>query len=77
MGRETRQQWDVRDRLVSTTLPDGSLIKRTYAEGHDGDLPATVSITHPSLGTNEVLLGERKYDGLGRLVWEKVGQSVS
>ncbi|MGG3795986.1 RHS repeat domain-containing protein, partial [Pseudomonas paraversuta] len=77
MGLETRQQWDARDRLLSTTLPDGSVIKRTYAEGHDGDLPATVSITHPSLGTNEVLLGERKYDGLGRLVWEKVGQSVS
>ncbi|NBF16954.1 hypothetical protein GV729_16955 [Pseudomonas sp. Fl4BN2] len=77
MGLETRQEWDVRDRLLSTTLPDGSVIKRTYAEGHDGDLPATVSITHPSLSTNEVLLGERKYDGLGRLVWEKVGQSVS
>ncbi|MCH4868515.1 RHS repeat-associated core domain-containing protein [Pseudomonas sp. TMW22089] len=77
MGLETRQQWDARDRLLSTTLPDGSVIKRTYAEGHDGDLPATVSITHPSLGTNEVLLGERKYDGLGRLVWEKVGQGVS
>ncbi|OKA17213.1 RHS repeat protein, partial [Pseudomonas versuta] len=77
MGRETLQEWDVRDRLVSTTLPDGSVIKRTYAEGHDGELPATVSITHPSLGSNEVLLGERKYDGLGRLVWEKVGQSIS
>ncbi len=77
MGRKTLQEWDVRDRLVSTTLPDGSLIKRTYAEGHDGDLPATVSISHPSLGINEVVLGERKYDGLGRLVWEKVGQSVS
>ncbi|WP_397457345.1 hypothetical protein, partial [Pseudomonas versuta] len=23
MGRETLQEWDVRDRLVSTTLPDG------------------------------------------------------
>ncbi|OKA18531.1 hypothetical protein BOH74_20425 [Pseudomonas versuta] len=77
MGRETRQEWDARDRLVSTTLPDGSVIKRTYAEGHDGELPATVSITHPSLGSNEVVLGERKYDGLGRLLWEKVGQSVS
>ncbi|WP_139272384.1 RHS repeat domain-containing protein, partial [Pseudomonas versuta] len=77
MGRKTLQEWDVRDRLVSTTLPDGSVIKRTYAEGHDGELPATVSISHPSLGINEVVLGERKYDGLGRLVWEKVGQSVS
>ena len=77
MGRKTLQEWDVRDRLVSTTLPDGSVIKRTYAEGHNGELPATVSITHPSLGINEVVLGERKYDGLGRLVWEKVGQSVS
>ncbi len=77
MGRKTLQEWDVRDRLVSTTLPDGSLIKRTYAEGHDGELPATVSISDPSLGINEVVLGERKYDGLGRLVWEKVGQSVS
>ena len=77
MGRETLQEWDVRDRLVSTTLPDGSVIKRTYAEGHDGELPATVSITHASLGSHEVVLGERQYDGLGRLVWEKVGQSVS
>ena len=77
MGRKTLQEWDVRDRLVSTTLPDGSVIKRTYAEGHDSELPATVSISHPSLGINEVVLGERKYDGLGRLVWEKVGQSVS
>ncbi len=77
MGRETLQEWDVRDRLVSTTLSDGSVIKRTYAEGHDGELPATVSITHASLGSHEVVLGERKYDGLGRLVWEKVGQSVS
>ncbi len=77
MGRKTLQEWDVRDRLVSTTLPDGSVIKRTYAEGHDGELPATVSITHASLGSHEVVLGERRYDGLGRLVWEKVGQSVS
>ncbi|OKA17094.1 RHS repeat domain-containing protein, partial [Pseudomonas versuta] len=77
MGRETRQEWDARDRLVSTTLPDGSVIKRTYAEGHDGELPATVSISHASLGSNEIVLGERQYDGLGRLVWEKVGQSVS
>ena len=77
MGRKTLQEWDVRDRLVSTTLPDGSVIKRTYAEGHDSELPATVSISHPSLGINEVVLGERQYDGLGRLVWEKVGQSVS
>ena len=77
MGRKTLQEWDVRDRLVSTTLPDGSVIKRTYAEGHDGELPATVSISHPSLGSHEVVLGERQYDGLGRLVWEKVGQSVS
>ena len=77
MGRKTLQEWDVRDRLVSTTLPDGSVIKRTYAEGHDSELPATVSISHPSLGSHEVVLGERKYDGLGRLVWEKVGQSVS
>ncbi|MCB1656037.1 MAG: RHS repeat protein, partial [Pseudomonadales bacterium] len=29
LGRETRQEWDARDRLVSTTLPDGSVIKRT------------------------------------------------
>ncbi len=77
MGRKTLQEWDVRDRLVSTTLPDGGVIKRTYAEGHDSELPATVSISHPSLGINEVVLGEHQYDGLGRLVWEKVGKSLS
>ncbi len=47
---KTLQEWDVRDRLVSTTLPDGSLIKRTYAEGHDGELPATVSISSSFFG---------------------------
>ncbi len=76
MGGETRQAWDVFDRLVLTHLPDGTQVHRTYAPGHE-DLVATIAVSHPSLEGGAVVLGERRYDDIGRLLSERTGQRTT
>lgn len=71
-GHVTGQAWDVHDRLSETTLPDGTVIHRTFAPGHEDELVATLSIT-PEDETNPRVLGRRTWDGLGRLVSEEAG----
>lgn len=77
MGQETRQTWDALDRLICTQLPDGAQIRRCYAPGHNAELPASLSISHPTLGSEPLQLGHREYDGLGRLVMEQVGRGAT
>lgn len=71
MSLGTQQTWDAFDRLVTTTLPDGDVVTRTYAAGHRGELLATIAIT-PKDGT-PIVLGTRTHDGLGRLKAETAG----
>jgi YD repeat-containing protein len=69
---ETKQVWDVYDRLIRTDLPDGSAVLRSYADGHEEELLARLAIVPPGGGA-EAELGRRTWDGLGRLMTEKAG----
>ncbi|MEX1826492.1 hypothetical protein [Luteibacter sp. CQ10] len=75
LGQTTRQTWDDYDRLVTTYLPDETMIVRSYAPGHEGELVASLSVTPK--GGSERLLGTRQWDGLGRLRQEKAGSLVT
>ncbi|WP_213877013.1 RHS repeat-associated core domain-containing protein [Pseudomonas sp. dw_358] len=77
LNQETHQQWDAYDRLIASTLPDGARVGRTYPQAQETGLATHVTLAHPSLGPQEVVLGERRYDDLSRLVWEKVGSLTS
>lgn len=72
----TRQTWDAYDRLATSTLPDGTLVKRSYAPGHDSELLASLAVVPPDDAT-EMQLGSRTWDGLERLLSEQAGSLVS
>ena len=72
----TRQTWDPHDRLATSTLPDGTSLRRTYAPGHDGELLASLSVVPPG-EVAERQLGTRTWDGLERLLSEQAGSLMS
>ncbi|KAG9610430.1 hypothetical protein KCV01_g3142, partial [Aureobasidium melanogenum] len=71
MGQVTRQAYDHFGRLLTTTLPNGDVIGRTYAKGHEDEL--LVRIAAQPAGGGDIEVGTRRYDGLGRLVAETAG----
>jgi YD repeat-containing protein len=82
VGNVTLQAWDAYDRLVRTDLPDGTVVLRTYADGHEDDFIASLAVMPPAsetefwggaLNAGELLLGTRTWDGLGRLQTEQAG----
>lgn len=73
-GRVTRYTYDVYDRVVSTTRPDGAVITTEYAGYTDAALVVALRIRHPSLGTDDIVLGRQAYDGLGRRILFQAGQ---
>ncbi|HDR2460648.1 TPA: RHS repeat protein [Enterobacter ludwigii] len=76
-GQITLQRWDDEDRLIESVLPDKTLVKRSYPPHLSGDCPEAIYVQHASLGSEPVMLGRRVYDGLGRVLTEEVGGSVS
>ncbi|WP_043695093.1 RHS repeat-associated core domain-containing protein [Luteibacter sp. 9133] len=72
LGRITGQSWDAFDRQLDTTLPDGAVVRRTYAPGHEGELLATIGLV-PAGGGDTIPLGSRYWDGWGRLTHETAG----
>lgn len=72
LGLVTAQNWDVFDRQLDTTLPDGAVVRRTYAPGHEGELLATIGLV-PADGGQAIPLGRREWDGLGRPTRETAG----
>lgn len=72
LGHETLQTWDDYDRLSTTTLPDGTVILRSYAPGHEDELMAKLDV-RPGDGGETMTLGTREWDGQGRIVRETSG----
>lgn len=68
----TRFAYDAWSRLVSSTLPDQSVVTRTYADHSTSDLPVGLKVT----GSNaiEINVGEQEFDGLGRLTRTTTGK---
>jgi YD repeat-containing protein len=65
-GHITRFTYDFADRLLTTELPDGTLIRKEYVQHSTQDLPTRIWV-------NDYLAGERTYDGLLRIDSETVG----
>lgn len=74
LGKATRQAWDVHDRLIRSDLPDGTVVLRTYATGHEDELVARLAVIPPERVGGEIELGTRQWDGLGRLKDEHAGR---
>ncbi|MGG1905411.1 RHS repeat-associated core domain-containing protein [Enterobacter ludwigii] len=68
-GNVTRRTWDAYNRVVTQTLPDGSVVTRTYAPHLTGDAVAAISVSGPDADGNRQtwLMGTQEFDGLGRL----------
>ncbi|WP_256207089.1 RHS repeat domain-containing protein [Pseudomonas sp. P97.38] len=61
----TQFVYDPWARLISSTLPDDSIVKRTYAAHSTLELSVALSVSGD--GVNETPVGEQEFDGLGRL----------
>lgn len=68
-GNITRRTWDAYNRVVTQTLPDGSVVTRTYAPHLTGDAVAAISVSGPDADGNRQtwLMGTQEFDSLGRL----------
>lgn len=65
LNRQTRHRYDLFDRDVETTLPDGARVLREYAEHSSEDLPTRISVLDSA--NKEHLLGTQAFDGVGRM----------
>ena len=61
----THYTWDVFGRMLTQTLPDGTVVTKTYDPNSTDKLITSVSVTPK--GGNALLLGTQTFDGLGRL----------
>lgn len=59
--------YDFAGRLLSTTLPDGAVVSKTYAPHSTDDLPVTIHIKSAGAYPLDYLAGQQTYDGLSRL----------
>ncbi|MHA6161268.1 RHS repeat-associated core domain-containing protein [Pseudomonas sichuanensis] len=67
-GNETHYAHDAWNRLISTTLPDGTQATRAYQAFSHEELPERVTvIPPPDRSAAPVLLARQDHDGLGRL----------
>nr|WP_279382101.1 RHS repeat-associated core domain-containing protein [Pseudomonas sp. OA65] len=67
----TQYVYDPWSRLISSTLPDDSIVKRTYAAHSTLELPETMTVSGD--GVTETRVGEQAFDGLGRLTRSTIG----
>ncbi|SDW54750.1 RHS repeat-associated core domain-containing protein [Pseudomonas syringae] len=73
--RLTSFRYDSWSRMVSTTLPDGSVINRSYASQSGDELPTALEVVHQD-GTTRTQAGRQEFDGLGRLTLAETGERI-
>ncbi|AVB20919.1 sugar-binding protein [Pseudomonas avellanae] len=74
-GYSTQFNYDAWSRMITTSLPDESVINRLYAAHSSAELATTLEVVH-SDGTTKTLAGEQDFDGLQRLTSSTVGPRV-
>ncbi|OPK11926.1 hypothetical protein BZ163_01285, partial [Pseudomonas sp. VI4.1] len=70
LGYKTAYVYDVFDRMVESTLPDGAVVERRYAPHSSEDLPIWI-------GVNAKELGQQAFDGLDRMIKSITGGRVT
>ena len=59
--RVTQYSYDAFDRLITNTLPDDAIVRRSFATHSRNDLPTSISV-------NNIQLGTQAFDGLDRRI---------
>lgn len=72
----TEFSYDPWDRMLSTLLPDGTRLSRTYAEHSSEDLPASLLVTPANTNLPARYIGAQSHDGLDRLISASSGNRV-
>ncbi|MCW2476362.1 RHS repeat-associated core domain-containing protein [Candidatus Symbiopectobacterium sp. NZEC151] len=69
LGNATGRTYDAYDRVLTQTLPDGSVVTRTYAPQSAEEQVIAISVTGPDAAgnTRTWLLGSQEFDSLGRV----------
>ncbi|WP_235810040.1 RHS repeat-associated core domain-containing protein [Pseudomonas syringae group genomosp. 3] len=75
LQRRTLFRYDSWSRMVSTTLPDNSVINRSYALQSSDELPTALEVVHQD-GTTKTQAGRQEFDGLGRLTLTETGNRI-
>ncbi|NNA17784.1 hypothetical protein HBN82_18170 [Pseudomonas lundensis] len=70
MGETTRLQYDAFSRLHTTTLPNYTEIRRSFAAHSTGDLPVSIDVFDGSISQ---CIGLQTFDGLNRRTTAKIG----
>lgn len=69
----TRFAYDAWSRLITTTLPDGSIVTQSYAAHSSSELVVALSVKS---GGKDITAGEQVFDGLGRLTQSTTGNRI-
>lgn len=66
-GRVKRYSYDSRSRLLSSTLPDLTLVANTYAPHATQGLHTSITVRPNNHSEPELAVGQQQFDGFGRL----------
>ncbi len=69
LNNMTLRTYDAQGRVLTQTLPDGSVVSRSYAPHLTGENVASIRVTGPDVNgkTQSWLLGTQTFDSLGRV----------
>ena len=73
LGRVTRYSYDSKGRMISTILPDRTVVGHRYAEHSCAELPTAITVKPGNNALEPVTVGEQRFDGLERLTHVIVG----
>jgi RHS repeat-associated protein len=73
MGESTLFEYDLFGRVQATTLPDYTVLHRTYAAHSGGDLPIALEVV---VNNDHINLGTQSFDGLERRTTLEVGKRL-
>lgn len=75
LGNETGRTYDAYDRVLTQTLPDGSVVTRTYAPQSVEEQVSSISVSGPDAAGNPRtwLLGSQEFDSMGRVTRSLTG----
>lgn len=73
-GNVTTYTYDCRGRMATQTLPDGTVVSKTYAPFTAKALPTSISVKPE--GGEFWTVGSRDYDSLGRLIRNECGGRI-
>ncbi|WP_164705081.1 hypothetical protein, partial [Pseudomonas viridiflava] len=71
----TLYRYDAWSRMITTTLPDTSVVERSYAVHSSAELPEKIEVIHAD-GATRTLAGEQVFDGLQRLTQTRIGNRI-